>query len=77
MPSVLFADDFDDDDELERMEPAIKAVVDVSQYHPSKISIKKSILKIILKNNWVIVEHSKNTIVAKYKVNVQQTTPSP
>ncbi len=70
--SVLHAYDDDDEDIMgnEKVLP-LKAVVDVSKYNPTPLSIKKSILKIVIKNNWVITEHKKNIILAKYRTGAK------
>lgn len=67
--SVLYAYGEEDDDETFGAEESssLKSVIDVSKYNPSPISIKKSIIKIIIKNNWVITKQTKDIILARYK----------
>jgi len=73
MPFASYAyDDEDEDTMFGTEEPSVlKSVIDVSQYKPSPISIRKSILKIVVKNNWVITKQTKNLILAEYKTGAK------
>ena len=46
-----------------------KEIINVSHLNPTPLIMKKSILRVLIQNNWIIKEHTKNTILAEYKRN--------
>jgi hypothetical protein len=54
---------FDDEREL------LKETINVTHLNPTPLIMKKSILRVLIQNNWIIKEHTKNTILAQYKTS--------
>ena len=42
--------------------------INVQQYSPTTLEMKKSLLRVLIASNWQIIEHSSDTIVARYKM---------
>lgn len=44
--------------------------IDLSEFNPEPLAIKKSIIKALFKRGWKIQQHTRNMLTAKYKTNV-------
>lgn len=50
--------------------------IDFSQYTLSELEVKKSVLRVLIANNWKILEHKRNLIKSAYKNAHLETTIS-
>jgi len=56
-----FADEYDDEENK-----PLKMVINVADFQPSILSMKKAILRVIIQNNWKIQYQDRNSIIAQY-----------
>lgn len=63
------------DDEFENTSGKLfKEVVNISEYDSSPLDIRKSLLRVLLQNNWRILDQDKKFILSSYKNSKLMTT---